>query len=135
MLPNTTYGDFIGYSCSSPSTFSAGPFQDIALFAEVSFRNPTGVNEVATSGLSVGQNYPNPFNKETTISYSLTKSSDVTFTIYDMTGRILTNNNYGSVASGQHTINLSANSFSPGIYFYSFNVNGSVVTKKMVITE
>jgi hypothetical protein len=111
--------------------------QDMAIAASISIADTStlGVKTINASGLSVAQNTPNPFNKTTQISYNLTKSSDVTFSVYDMTGRVLVNNVYTNSAAGAHTINLSANSFSPGIYFYSFNVNGSIVTKKMVITE
>jgi Secretion system C-terminal sorting domain len=109
--------------------------QNIGIILSVNYYNREGVQNINASGLSVAQNYPNPFNKETTISYSLTKASAVIFTVYDVTGRVITTNNYGNVAAGKYNINLSANTFSPGIYFYSFNVNGSVVTKKMVITE
>jgi hypothetical protein len=94
-----------------------------------------GVKSINQSGLFVDQNYPNPFNKTTQISYTLTKSSDVTFSVYDMTGRVLINNVYTNSGAGDHTITLSANTFSPGVYFYTFNVNGNKVTKKMVITE
>jgi hypothetical protein len=109
--------------------------QDAFIAVAVDYNDNTGISKIANNGLSVAQNYPNPFNKETTINYSLTKSSTVTFTVYDITGRVVTNNNYGNVAPGQYQVNLSANTFSPGIYFYTFNVNGSTVTKKMVITE
>ncbi|MBZ0179593.1 MAG: T9SS type A sorting domain-containing protein, partial [Melioribacteraceae bacterium] len=34
-------------------------------------------------------NYPNPFNPETTISYSIPKSSLVNITVYDLLGRII----------------------------------------------
>ncbi len=108
--------------------------QDYAIAASIT-DYPTAISTVNANGLSVGQNYPNPFNKTTQITYSLTKSSDVTFSIYDMTGRVLVNNVYNNSGAGQHIINLDANSFSPGVYFYTFNVNGSTVTKKMVITE
>ncbi len=108
--------------------------QDYAVAASISDFS-TGVANVNANGLSVGQNYPNPFNKNTEISYNLTKSSNVTFSVYDMTGRVLVNNAYTNAGAGKHVINLSANSFSPGVYFYSFDVNGSKVTKKMVITE
>jgi hypothetical protein len=133
---NGTTGFFYFQPCAGTPPYLWYPYiQNIAIFASVNYVDATGINNIAASGLSVGQNYPNPFNKETTISYSLTKSSDVTFTVYDMTGRVITTNSYGSVAPGQYNINLSANTFKPGIYFYTFNVNGSTVTKKMVITE
>jgi hypothetical protein len=109
--------------------------QDLAITPYVNAINVTGINKINNNGLSVGQNYPNPFNKQTQISYSLTKSSDVNFTICDMTGRVIMTNSLNQIAPGKHVITLSANTFSPGIYFYTFDVNGSKVTKKMVITE
>jgi hypothetical protein len=111
------------------------PVQDLGLFVSMTYELATGVNNITANGLSVGQNYPNPFNQTTQITYSLTKSSDVTFSVYDMTGRVLINNVYSNNAPGEHVINLSANTLSPGIYFYSFDVNGSKVTKKMIVTE
>jgi len=136
ILPDVPNGDFIGYPCTTPNNTSAGPFQDIAMFAKVSFTNTvTGVDGISDNEFSVSQNYPNPFNKNTVITYNVTKSSDVVFNVYDMTGRKLVDNTYSNVASGQHTISLIANQFTPGIYFYTFNVNGKSVTKKMVITE
>ncbi len=133
-LPNTTYGSFLSYGCGTGSSIGLD-WQDIVIYAEVSFTDVTGVNNIASNGLSIGQNFPNPFNKTTQINYSVTKSSDVVFSVYDMEGRKLVANTYSEVAPGQHTISLSANQFTPGVYFYTFNVNGNVVTKKMVITE
>jgi len=114
--------------------------QDYNIFATVQytdsvFSSPTGINSISKSGLEIGQNYPNPFNKTTQISYSLNKSSDVAFSVYDITGRKLIDNNYTEVAPGQHIISLSANEFTPGVYFYTFNVNGDVITKKMIVTQ
>lgn len=124
-------------TCPSASTDTMFFYeQDYAIAASITFNNTTGIDNVAaTNGLTVSQNYPNPFNKATTINYSLTKSSDVTFTVYDITGRVITTTNYGNVAPGQYQVNLNGNTFSPGIYFYTFNVNGNVITKKMIITE
>ena len=65
----------------------------------------------------------------------LTKSSDVVFTVNDIAGRQLINTSYGNQAPGQHIISLSADQFTAGVYFYTFNVNGNSITKKMVITE
>ncbi len=122
LLYSTCGGDTIQWSV-----------QDIAIFPSISVV-PAGMDKINSAGLSVGQNYPNPFNKNTTINYSLTKSSNVTFSVYDMTGRVLVNT-VTNAGAGQHVINLDANSFSPGVYFYSFDINGTKVTKKMIITE
>jgi Secretion system C-terminal sorting domain len=134
-LPNSSYGEGIYYACTGGQS-GVLYWQDIGMAAEVSYTPvSTDVNKVQSTGLSVGQNYPNPFNQQTQITYSLSKSADVTFSVYDMIGRVLVNNVYTNCSQGQHTINLNANSFSPGVYFYTFNVNGNKVTKKMVITE
>jgi len=94
-----------------------------------------GVNNIPAPEFSISQNTPNPFNQSTVIKYNLTKSSNVVFTVYDMTGRELTNSTYSTVAPGQHSIELAANQFTPGVYLYTFNINGVKVTKRMVITE
>jgi hypothetical protein len=133
---NTGGQQFFGFTPGGCAGFIWYPYvQNITIMASVDYNLSTGINNVAASGLSVGQNFPNPFNKTTQINYTLTKSSDVTFSVYDMTGRVLVNNVYTNSGAGQHTITLSANSFSPGVYFYTFNVNGSKTTNKMVITE
>lgn len=110
--------------------------QDIAIFPSISYSTIlTGVNAAVDGGFEVAQNFPNPFNKSTEIKYSLIASSNVEFSVYDMTGRKIIENNYSNAAAGQHIITLAANQFTPGIYFYTFKVNGNSVTKKMVITE
>jgi hypothetical protein len=134
-LPSATYGDAFAYDCT-PDTTVGLYWQDIAIFAEVSFTtSPTGLNNIADAGFSVAQNYPNPFNKTTQITYNLANASDISFNVYDMTGRKLISNSYTDAAPGQHVITLNANQFTPGVYFYTFDVNGTSVTKKMVITE
>ena len=127
---------FFGSDPAGCSGFISYPYvQNLGILCSVEYNTHEGIEGINATGLSVNQNYPNPFSKTTVINYSLTKSSDVTFTVYDITGRVITSNNMGNVATGQYTINLSANTFSPGIYFYTFNVNGTTVTKKMVVTE
>jgi hypothetical protein len=116
-------------TCGDTNYFAV---QDIAMYASVSFLG-TGINELSANGFSVSQNFPNPFSNQTQITYNLTKSSDVVFSVYDLTGRELMNNDLSTVAPGQHVININANQFSAGVYLYTFNINGNLVTKRMVI--
>ncbi|HXB11891.1 MAG TPA: T9SS type A sorting domain-containing protein, partial [Bacteroidia bacterium] len=137
-LPDKT-GANVFYPCNGDANYVQGTdgdnfYQDINIFPLIDL-DPNGINEVNSPGFSVAQNYPNPFSVQTQINYNLTKSSDVVFSVYDMTGRELMNNSLSTVAPGQHVINISANKFSPGVYMYTFNVNGNIVTKRMVITQ
>jgi hypothetical protein len=137
-LPDSTGGG-VFIPCNGGTTFVAGDgdnyFEDVNIFAQVTYISTVGINELSTNGFNVSQNQPNPFNQATQINYNLTKSSDVVFSVYDLTGRKIITNTYNEVAPGQHMISLNANQFTAGVYFYSFNVNGKVVTKKMVITQ
>jgi len=109
--------------------------QDVYIIPFITATSTQGINNITAPDFSINQNFPNPFNKNTQITYNLTKPADVMFTVYDVTGRELINNNYSTVAPGQHAINIEANQFTPGIYFYTFNVSGTQVTKKMIITQ
>ena len=110
-------------------------WQDNAIYASVSFTDVTGIGTISPNGLSVSQNAPNPYNQSTQINYNIAKQSDIVFTVYDVTGRKMMNNEYSEVAPGKHIIRLDASQFGPGIFFYTFNINGIIETKKMVISE
>lgn len=129
--------DSLDYLCSSPLFVGDLYFQDnpIIAFTKLTVNIPLGVNRVSSNGVTVSQNFPNPFNKQTQIGYNLTKVSDVLFSIYDLTGRELRKSTYMSQQAGEHYITLNANEFSPGVYFYTFNVNGNLITQKMIITR
>jgi hypothetical protein len=135
----TSNGNVLYYSCSGDSVFSSGSdgasyFQNINVYAMVT-TVPLGINELQKDGFSIAQNYPNPFTNTTRISYSLKSISDVDFSVSDITGRKLLDNKYNKVAPGQYSINFSSEQFLPGVYFYSFEVNGASVTRKMVISK
>lgn len=130
-----TFGDYWTTSAACPGDTGYIYTQDLFVEAAVTFGTPLAVNNVSSGSFSVDQNHPNPFNQNTVITYTLPKESDVAFTVYDMAGRELVNNNYSTVSAGQHEISLDAKQFTPGIYFYAFNINGVKLTKKMVITE
>lgn len=128
--------DYFGQQCTngSATVVSSNGYQDIAIYANISV-SPAGIANVSANGLNVSQNYPNPTGSATQINYSVTKSSDVTFTVNDITGREIMNNTYSNVTPGQHVVNVNTANLNDGIYFYTFNVNGNKVTKKMVVTK
>ncbi len=97
--------------------------------------NNAGVNELASSNLTVSQNAPNPFNNQTTIQYTINTSASVNFTLTDITGRIVKVLENQNVSAGTHNIVLSADDFAAGAYNYTLTCNGQSVTKKMFVTK
>lgn len=94
------------------------------------------------SGIELYQNFPNPFNPNTIISYQIPELNsgnsdimEVTLKVYDILGKeiaVLVNE---TKSPGDYEAEFTASNLSSGIYFYSLNVNGYVVTKSMVLMK
>lgn len=84
----------------------------------------------------LAQNRPNPFNNGTTITYQLNKkANNISFEVFDVTGKQVMAINEGSKGAGQYNIELDGSEFTTGLYYYSLTVNGQKLTRKMVVTE
>jgi len=88
---------------------------------------PTGIDDNFPKDLpqrfALSQNYPNPFNPVTTIQYELPQRSDVTLTIYDITGRLIETLVDQKQNVGRYSIQWDASQYSTGVYFYKIQVN------------
>jgi hypothetical protein len=90
--------------------------------------------DITPLDFDLNQNYPNPFNPETIISYSLPRKSDVTISIYDITGRLIDNISPGLQSAGTHEIRLqAAHHLASGAYMYRIQAGDFVSTKKMIL--
>ncbi len=63
-------------------------------------------------------NFPNPFSNETTIIFSLDKSTDVNISIYDINGKILKSEVLKGLASGEQQYKFNSGNLPSGIYLY-----------------
>jgi hypothetical protein len=88
-----------------------------------------------TNGFAIGSNVPNPASNATAISYNLEKNSTVSFSVTDLTGKMMYAENLGNVSAGDHTVNLNTASYTSGMYFYNFVINGNKVTRKFVVAN
>jgi hypothetical protein len=102
----------------------------------------TGLEE--TPGLpgafALRQNYPNPFNGQTEIAFELPQASDISLTVYDISGRIVSTQHYANMAAGYQTITLDSKNFNgaelpSGIYLYKLQAGQKTATKKMVLLK
>ncbi len=89
-----------------------------------------GINELESYGFALNQNAPNPFTKDATVTYQLAKDANsVSFTVSDVTGRIISSEKVSS-NTGTHTVKLG--SYAAGLYYYTLSVDGKTSTKKMI---
>lgn len=99
-----------------------------------------GVEDNPTTGQNrfVSHNYPNPFRGQTTIAFSLPRSSPVEISIYNMAGQRIWQQNLGLVAAGDHRLiwngQTDEGDFSGnGVYFYRIHTDTQTAAKRMVI--
>ncbi len=94
------------------------------------------VTNVSSATYRLGNNYPNPFNPRTSISYSLSKSANVSLKVYDVKGRLVETLADGYKSPATHTVEWNADKVASGIYFYSLSVNNNPVeTRRMVLLK
>ncbi|MBN2202513.1 T9SS type A sorting domain-containing protein, partial [bacterium] len=81
------------------------------------------------------QNYPNPFNPTTTISFALPKSSEVSLTVYDMSGRVAAEMAMGKLSAGVHKVVFDASKLSSGTYIIRMKAGEFTSAKKAVLMK
>lgn len=92
------------------------------------------VKEVAsTNGLELMQNVPNPAVGNTRIDFTLENAADVTFTVRDMTGRVVEVLDLGTMAPGKRNIQYNVGTLSAGIYTYTLTAGNTSLTKDMIV--
>jgi hypothetical protein len=98
--------------------------------------NNTGV----PSKFNLEQNFPNPFNPNTNIKFSIPEHGNVKLTVFDITGRIVTELANGNMNAGNYEMNFDGTGISSGVYFYRLDVTGDAglsfsETKKMILVK
>jgi hypothetical protein len=79
------------------------------------------------------QNYPNPFNPTTTIAYDLAQATNVTLTIYTITGQKVGVLVDARQEAGHHTVHVDGSSLATGVYLYRLKAEGLAQTRRMVL--
>ena len=125
-------GSVLGYTSSQTLTSLIDPE---AIMVRLNMIDITGVEDQISAGPSVMQNIPNPFSDQTLITYNLNESSPVSMEIVDVSGKVAFKLDEGIRAAGQHSIQISADQLSNGIYFYTFRAGDYQETKRMVVNR
>ena len=117
---------------SSALTDSSGHYQLNIVLTSV------GPGTTTPTKFQLEQNYPNPFSSSTVVPYELKAQSDIQVTIYDILGRVVRRIAAGAQSAGMHSVlwdgsNNSGQKVATGIYFYSLQAGGELLTRKMVL--
>ncbi len=83
----------------------------------------------------LSQNYPNPFNAETSIAFSLDKTSFVNLSVYNLKGQKVAELANGNYKAGLYSVSWDASEQASGVYFYRLSANGEVRTRRMALIK
>ena len=149
-IPGQSYGTTINYyitatnnngkTISKPMVAPDGYFKTL-----IDPDGTTGIPEPMTGEIpqefTLNQNYPNPFNPNTTISFSLAKSSDVKVQVFSITGQLVKTLANQKYISGFHSVvwdgtNEQGEQQASGIYFYRLKIGEKFIqTKQMLLLK
>lgn len=101
---------------------------------------PTAINDVNSQGFYLNESCPNPFSGTTTISYQLTRSSDVLLTVYNQLGQKVRTLVQEKQVVGKQSVtwdgcNNAGQQLTPGIYMCRLQANSKVQTRKIMLVR
>ncbi len=87
------------------------------------------------NGFALHQNYPNPFNPTTTIAFTLARRSSVSLQVIDILGRIVQQDDLGTLPAESHEVPFDATGLSSGVYFYRIVTDFGSESRKMMLLK
>jgi hypothetical protein len=93
---------------------------------------PNGVNVVlprAAAGIESGFDgnfsiYPNPVSSQAILAYAIDRPMNLTATLTDITGRVITLLDQGLKTAGNHEVSFSSSALTAGVYFIRLEGDG-----------
>jgi glucose/arabinose dehydrogenase/PKD repeat protein len=85
--------------------------------------------------VQLSQNFPNPFNPTTNIEFSIPNSGKVKLQVFNLLGQMVQTIVDGNLSQGNHSATFNAENLSSGVYFYTLEFDGKVLSNKMVLMK
>lgn len=94
----------------------------------------TGIDQKDGKNASVATPcYPNPFTGSTRTDVTLHQSANVSISVSNIAGQVLSTKNYGTLTTGTHTLTIDGSNLSSGVYFYTVTVGDQKFNNKMIV--
>jgi hypothetical protein len=77
--------------------------------------------------------YPNPVSSQATVSFELNENCNVSYQVFDMTGRMVMNQNMGRMNQGSHQVSVNAENLSSGSYILRLSQGAKNETVKFMV--
>jgi len=88
------------------------------------------------ASFSLKQNYPNPFNPTTKIRFDISKTSNITLKVYNVSGQeVATILNNENLTPGVKEVEFDGANLASGIYFYTMAADNFKQSRKMILVK
>mgnify|MGYP003669076277 CR=1 FL=1 len=162
-VPSGTWGDATYFATSPTlnSTYtktytltlaSNWKAKDLSFIAFVNYYNPNGgldeysilnaeeiklstivgaeENVLAENSLEV---FPNPADDQATVTFELESNEEVSVTMLDITGKVISREAYGLMSQGSQRIELNTADLSEGLYFINLRIGENQIVRKIAV--
>ena len=127
VVAGTSYATVVGLTQTQPYSVD---YYYLEILPDLS----TSIASFNKNVFEVGQNVPNPFSSYSTIEYNMPNSGNVNIQVRNVIGELVVSDNITAQA-GVNKYQLDGSKLTNGIYFYQFNVNNKVITKKFIVNK
>jgi hypothetical protein len=106
------------------------------LYRANDFRKPVGLDEKPyafdAGSLSI-QIYPNPVINRATIEFNLTETANVSYQIFDITGRMIQSQAVGQRFTGSQKLSIESTGLNPGAYIIRVQAGSKTASSKFLV--
>jgi hypothetical protein len=96
--------------------------------------NPgVGITPPPTPSFEISEIYPNPTDGKSWIMVTLSQPGKVFVEISSLSGQKIATLDQGKLPTGQQLIDLNTNQFAAGMYFVTIHLNGTTLTRKLIV--
>ncbi len=120
---------------SAMNDFGEGGYSSTATFVTSDQILAVHEFERIPAAFALQQNYPNPFNPSTQIVYDIPRSGNVSLKVFNVLGVEVATLYSGFRQPGSYKATFEGTGFASGIYFYRFQADAFVTTKKMILLK
>ncbi len=95
----------------------------------------TSIDAIKNSALAMNI-YPNPIgDNNAIIALTLNETENVRLDVYNLTGQLVSSENYGKYAAGNHFINFNSAGLSQGLYNFNVTIGNQTISKKVSVIK
>ncbi len=123
----------LGYTPGSQSVWGSDTADPFSYYVKSSTVDVEDAKTLIPETIVLNQNYPNPFNPTTIISFALPQTMNVGIVVYNSLGQKVKELVNGTMAAGNHSVEMDASDLTSGMYFYRITTLGYSKTMKMML--